>query len=255
MAGLKQILRPALDFVLPPRCPCCGEILPADGGFCSECWQRLHFIAPPWCASCALPLPYSTDEALQCASCLAQAPQHDGIRAAVAYDDNSRMVALRLKYGGKIGLARMIAMQLVRHVPEDRQGLIITPVPLHWTRLWRRSFNQSALIAHELARLSGVEMWPALLIRQRMTPSLRGLSVKERNKAVGTAFAINPRHADRIKGARIILVDDVLTTGATSDGCFKVLHKGGASWMQLFCWARVLRGNAADGASPVGLDA
>lgn len=255
MAVLAQILRPALDFVLPPRCPCCGDILPADGSFCAVCWQSLHFIAPPWCASCAVPLPFSTDDALQCASCLAKLPQHDGIRAAVAYDDNSRAVALRLKYGGKIGLARMIAVQLLRHMPEDRQDLLIVPVPLHWTRLWRRSFNQSALIAHELSRLSGVEMLPDLLVRQRMTPSLRGLSVKERKKTVGTAFALNPRHAGRVKGMRIILVDDVLTTGATSDGCFSILRKGGASWMQLFCWARVLKGNAADGALAPGLDA
>lgn len=173
----------------------------------------------------------------------------------MAYDDNSRAVALRLKYGGKIGLARMIAVHLVRHMPEDKQGLLIVPVPLHWTRLWRRSFNQSALIAQELGRLSGVEMLPDLLLRKHMTPSLRGLTAKERKKAVGAAFAINPRHAERVKNARIILVDDVLTTGATSDGCFKALRKGGASWVQLFCWARVLRGNAADAGLPTGLDA
>lgn len=255
MAVLDQLLRPALDFVLPPRCPCCGDILSADGSFCAGCWQSLHFIVPPWCASCAVPLPFANDDGLQCASCLAAKPLHNGIRAAVAYDDNSRAVALRLKYGGKIGLARMIAAQLLRHMPDDKDGLLIVPVPLHWTRLWRRSFNQSALIASELSRLSGVEMLPDLLVRQRMTPSLRGLSAKERKKTVGTAFAMSPRYADRVKGARIILVDDVLTTGATSDGCFKTLRKGGASWMQLFCWARVLRGNAADGALPTGLDA
>lgn len=255
MPSLAQIFKPALDFVLPQRCPSCGTITPDGGTFCAGCWQRLHFLSPPWCSKCALPFPYDQGEDAACAACLADPPLHDGIRAVAVYDDISRQVVLRLKYGGKIGLAKMIARQLARHLPEDRTGLLVAPVPLHWTRLWSRSFNQSALIAAELARIAELRFVPDLLIRTKRTPSLRGFSAKERRRAVGKAFAINPRWDGRINGARIILVDDVLTTGATSDGCFKALHKQGAAWMQLFCWARAIRGEVALPGQPLALDA
>lgn len=187
--------------------------------------------------------PFAFDHAddTRCARCLANPPLHDGIRAVVAYDDVSRQIVLKLKYGGKIGMAKMIAAQLVRHLPDDRSGIIIMPVPLHWTRLWSRSFNQSALIGAELARLAQLPFVPDVLIRTKRTPSLRGLSAKDRSRSVGKAFALNPRWQGRIDGKRIIMVDDVLTTGATSDGCIKTLKKAGADWVQLFCWARALR--------------
>jgi ComF family protein len=144
---------------------------------------------------------------------------------------------------------------LVRHLPDDRSGIVVVPVPMHWTRLWSRSFNQSALIAQELARLGGMEFVPDLLLRRRRTPSMRGLSLKERRKSVAKAFEANPARSRAIDGARIILVDDVVTTGATSDGCIKTLKKSGADWVQLFCWARALRGEALPENQPITLDA
>jgi ComF family protein len=250
-----HILRPALNWVLPERCPCCGVITAAGGPFCVDCWQQLHFLNPPWCSGCALPFAFDRGDGTLCAVCLDKPPKHDGIRAVVKYDDLSGQVALRLKYGGKIGLAKMIARQLVRHLPDRRDGVIVTPVPLHWTRMWSRSFNQSALIAKELGRLGGLDYIPDLLVRLRRTPSMRGLSGKERRKAVGKAFAVHPRWAGKFQGAQILLVDDVLTTGATSDGCTGALKKAGASWVQIFCWARALRGEAAEVGDAVALDA
>ena len=202
-----------------------------------------------------MPFAYEQGDDVRCASCLSSPPQHDGIRAVVAYDDVSRQVALKLKYSGKIGLAKMIAAQMLRHLPNDKAGLIIAPVPLHWTRLWSRSFNQSALIGQELARIAGLKFAPDLLFRTKRTPSMRGFSAKERRKAVGKAFAFNPRWQNRIADARVVLVDDVLTTGATSDGCVKALKKAGAEWVQLFCWARALRGEAPSDKYPAGIDA
>lgn len=255
VALLFEIMRPALDFVLPERCPSCGVITPAGGTFCGQCWQKMHFLVPPWCASCAVPFAYEQGEDTRCATCLVSPPGHDGIRAAVAYDDVSSQVALKLKYGGKIGLAKMIAAQLVRHLPADKSSVLVTPVPLHWTRLWSRSFNQSALIAKELARISNLEFIPDLLLRTRRTPSMRGLSAIDRRRAVGKAFTLNPRCRGRIDGARIILVDDVLTTGATSGGCIKALKSNGADWVQLFCWARALHGEALPEWQPISIDA
>ena len=255
MSSIIEMLRPALDFVLPERCPACGVITPPGGTFCGSCWQKMHFLVPPWCASCALPFAYQQEDGARCAACLSNPPRHDGIRAVVAYDDVSRQVALKLKYGGKIGLAKMIAAQMVRHLPDDAERLIVAPVPLHWTRLWSRSFNQSALIADEMARLGNARHIPDMLLRTKRTPSLRGLSAKERKRAVGKAFAINPRWQSSISGGRVILVDDVLTTGATADGCIKTLKQAGAEWVQLFCWARALRGEALPENQPITLDA
>jgi ComF family protein len=244
MLFMSKIAKAILDFALPERCPACGDITSDSNSFCALCWPKIRFLNPPWCAGCAVPFAYEQPEGTLCPDCLANPPGHDGIRAAVIYDATSRQIALRLKYGGKIGLAKLIARHLVRHLPDDRNNIIVTPVPLHWTRLWSRSFNQSALIGRELARLGEMEYCADLLKRTKRTPSLRGLSSKERRKVVGSAFSANPERIQQISDARILLIDDVLTTGATSNGCIRVLKKSGASWVQLFCWARALRGES-----------
>jgi ComF family protein len=254
MARAGHIFQTMLNWVLPERCPCCGSITAAGGPFCATCWQRLEFLGPPWCRACATPFEFDRGDDAYCASCIAKPPRHDGIRAAVKYDDLSAQVALRLKYGGKIGLARVIAQQMLRHLPEERDQLVITPVPLHWTRIWSRSFNQSALIGNQLAGLSGIEFAPDILVRHKRTPSMRGLDHKRRRKAVGSAFALHPKYKGTIKERKIILIDDVLTTGATSDGCVAVLKRGGANWVQIFCWARALRGGTQQN-KPISFDA
>jgi ComF family protein len=199
-------------------------------------------------------MPQGSMEDMQCAACLVKTPRHNGIRAVVAYDEVSRQIPLKLKYGGKIGLAPVIATHMMRHMPTDTPTgmgsnlsvVLITPVPLHWTRLWSRGYNQSALIAQALARQSGLQYVPDLLVRKKRTPLLRGMSGKQRYSIVSNAFAVNPKRIHQVKGARIILIDDVLTSGATSDACIAKLKRGGAAWIQLFCWARVLRGEAAE---------
>ena len=239
-----QIFLSMLDWALPERCPCCGEITPAGGSFCASCWLQLEFLGPPWCRGCATPFEFDRSDDAFCASCIARTPRHDGIRAAVKYNDLSAKVALRLKYGGKIGLARIVAQQLVRHWPDDCNDIIITPVPLHWTRIRSRTFNQSALIGKELATLAGIRFVPDMLVRQKRTPSMRGLDETRRRKALGSPFAIHPQWQGRLEGSSIILIDDVLTTGATSDGCVNVLKRNRAHWVQIFCWARALRAAA-----------
>jgi ComF family protein len=133
--------------------------------------------------------------------------------------------------------------------------LLITPVPLHWTRIWSRSFNQSALIGKQLAAMSGISFVPDILVRHKRTPSMRGLDHKRRRQAVGNAFALHPKYKGKLKGRRIILIDDVLTTGATSDGCVAMLKRGGADWVQIFCWARALRGGGAQTDATISFDA
>jgi ComF family protein len=233
-------LRWALDFALPPRCPACREIAVADDQFCSGCWAKLNFLAQPACATCDLPLPFADEHARQCGGCLASPPRHSGIKAAVAYDDISRDVALRLKHGGRIGLARLIGGQLRRYLADVPADALLVPVPLHWTRLWARSYNQSALIARELAKHGGQRHIPDLLIRTKRTPSLGGLGAKARRQAVKGIFRIRSKYQAEIKGRHIVLVDDVYTSGATTDGCVAALKKAGAASVSIFCWARVL---------------
>jgi len=227
----------ALAWALPPRCPGCGVPVGDDHRFCAPCWSGLRFLAPPWCEGCHRPMPHASPGA-RCARCLADPPRHAGVRAAVAYGPAARRVALRFKYGGRLGLAETIARQMRRLVPDDAEVLV--PVPLHRWRLWRRGFNQAALVARRLAASSGVPVAPDLLQRRRATPVLRGLGPAGRRRAVKGAFAVDPAGAARIDARRVVLVDDVHTSGATADACVRVLLAAGAASVTILCWARVL---------------
>ncbi len=252
---LSQLWRPLLDIALPERCPACGKITPSGGSFCVDCWQKLEFLSGPACIQCNLPLPFAQDGEQSCAACIQHPPLHDGVFGAVAYGDIARIVALRLKYAGKIGLAKMIATQLGRFAEHDSplgSSILLLPVPLHWTRLWSRSYNQAALIAQSLARSAEHLVYvPDMLLRTKRTPYLRGLSAKQRKTTVAGAFAINPKRSDMFKNADIILVDDIYTTGATTDACVRILKKAGAKRVRIFCWARVLPGSAETGRNEI----
>ena len=243
--------RRALDWVLPRRCPGCGIVQPSDG-FCLACWQSLEPIAPPWCATCMRPL---GEDALalgsdaRCAPCLAEPPEHDGIHAPFAYGEVVRGVAMRLKYGGRIGLARTMAGAMQRVLPDDGGAALLLPVPLHWTRLARRGFNQAALIAAELARLTGQRHDPLLLRRRRRTPPLKGMNPRQRAATVRGVFAIDPKRTSALDGATVWLVDDVYTSGATTAACVRLLKRRGAARVRIIAFARVLRTGEA-GAPP-----
>ncbi len=239
--SLATALSPLVDLVLPPRCPGCGVLVEDDLQFCPECWNALRFISDPSCTSCGKPFSEGRDADLVCAECLADPPLHDGIKAAVLYDDLSRSIVLKLKHGGKIGLARLVARHLQRHIPEDTTDLVLIPVPLHRWRLWRRGFNQSILIARELARPHGLTVETDVLRRIRATPPLKGMTRKQRGLAVRGVFDIPKDRRERIRGRPVLLIDDVYTTGATSRACVRLLKQAGAASVTIFCWARVLR--------------
>ncbi|MFN3820149.1 ComF family protein [Blastomonas sp.] len=242
-----SVLKPLVDLVLPPRCPGCGVLVQGDLQFCGDCWGKLRFISDPACASCGKPFADGRDDDLVCAECLAKPPQHDGIKAAVLYDDLSRSIVLRLKHGGKIGLARLVARHLERHLPADGSDIVFVPVPLHRWRLWQRGFNQSILIARALAARRGWPVETDVLRRVRATPPLKGMTRKQRAIAVRGVFAIPASRRALIAGRHVLLVDDVYTTGATANACVRLLKQAGAARVTIFCWARVLReGDEAD---------
>lgn len=234
---LNRIAKPVIDFALPSRCPACGEIVDGDDRFCLGCWQQLDHL-DQGCMQCGDPLIALADSESLCGACLSDPPAFDTMRAAVRYGDVARTIALRLKYGGRVGLARTIAAAMQRHMTELDDALFI-PVPLHRGRLWRRGYNQAALIARALADEDRERLSLETLIRTRATPYLRAMGAKERAKSVRGAFAINPKPSAVISGRRIVLVDDVYTSGATTNACAKVLKRGGAAEVHVRCWARV----------------
>jgi ComF family protein len=237
------MLRPLLDFALPPRCPGCGAITAEPHRFCLGCWSQLVFLGEPCCAVCALPFDHAGEAGAACAGCLAHPPAFERMRAAVAYGEIPRKVALKLKYGGRPGVAETMARFIERHLPAASEALLV-PVPLHRWRIWKRGYNQAALIAAALARRSGAEPRLDLLERIKATPPLRAMNPQQRRDAVRGAFRVAQKHRDSVRGRNVILVDDVYTSGATADACSRVLKRAGAARVELLCWARVVRGGA-----------
>ena len=229
-------LRSALDFALPPRCPGCGAIVTDVHSFCADCWKQVEFLGDSGCRCCGLPL--QATEQTTCGRCLARPPRIARMRAAVAYDDLSRSLAIRLKYSRKVAVARTMAHYMAPLVKAEGETILI-PVPLHRTRLWTRGFNQSALVAGELSRRLKVATHPLLLRRTRRTPPLKGMSPVQRRKTVAGAFRITDKNA--IAGKTVILIDDVLTTGSTAEACAGILKRAGAARVELVTWARVVK--------------
>ncbi len=236
MSALLSFPARMLALALPPRCPACGAVTGADHRFCLDCWASLRFLGPPWCAGCAIPFEFDRGEDARCPTCLADPPRHAGVRAAVAYGDIARDVVLKLKYGRRLAHAETIARLLVRHVASDTD--VIVPVPLHRWRIWSRGYNQSALIAAALGKASGRRVDHFVIERCKPTPVLRGLGRSARRRALAGAFAVPDAQA--VSGRNIALIDDVYTTGATTDACTAALLKAGASRVTILCWARVL---------------
>ncbi|MCY7271083.1 MAG: ComF family protein [Sphingomonas bacterium] len=234
--GMQWLGRAALDFALPARCAGCGTITDLPHQFCADCWQQVEWLGQGGCEQCGLPLEATDVDC--CAGCFARPPIIARSRAAIAYGDIARSLALRLKYSRKVALAATMA-RYMRPLVNATPDTILVPVPLHWSRLWWRGFNQSGLLAANLARLCSMEHRPALLRRVRRTKALKNMSPRQRAIEVSSAFAIDD--LEDIKGRNFLLVDDVLTTGSTSDACAKTLLRAGAERVELICFARVVR--------------
>ena len=234
-------VRQIVDYALPPRCPGCGLVVEDAHRFCLDCWQALAFLGEPCCTRCGLPFEYDAGGDAECAACMAQPPAFDRLRAAVAYGEIARKVALKLKYSGRPGVAETLAHFMQRHLDPDPADALLVPVPLHRWRIWRRGYNQSALIASALSRRSGIAADLALIDRVKATPPLKGLGRAERALAVRGAFRMSEGARARVRERTVILVDDVYTSGATANACAKVLKRGGAARVNILCWARVVR--------------
>lgn len=239
--GLRSTLRLALDFALPQLCPSCREPLGDGNGLCAHCWSRLSLIEAPYCARLGIPFAYDPGSDLLSLEAIANPPAYDRARAAVRYDDISRTLVHSLKYGDRLDLAPTMGQWMARAGREllaDADALI--PVPLHWQRRWARRFNQSAALAGVVSTLSGVPVVLDGLKRLRATAQQVGKSKTERADNVQGAFRVVTEHAADIAGRRLVLVDDVLTSGATVDACARALLRAGAGHVDVLVFARVV---------------
>lgn len=235
---LREGVAPVVDFVYPPRCPVCGSATLDQRGLCAQCWAGLEIPGQPACSSCQIPI--EIEDAALCKACSVAPPSHDGIVAATFYNDVSRQLVLALKHGRRIALAPMMARLIAARLPASDPPAILVPVPLHRWRLWKRGFNQAALIAKELSRLNRGELCVDGLVRVRRTPSLGGLGAAQRAEALHGSVRLGSAGEGRIAGRAVVLVDDVLTSGATSRECVRVLKAGGAQSVTIACFSRVL---------------
>jgi ComF family protein len=230
-----------LDTALPPMCASCRAPLGNLGGLCPACWSRVSFIAPPYCERLGLPFAYDPGPGILSMEAIADPPAYGRARAAVRYDDVARDLIHRLKYGDRLDLATTMGRWMARagrELIEEADALL--PVPLHWRRLWGRRFNQAAALANVVAAGRALPVLTGALRRVRATPQQVGLSRSERAVNVQGAFDLTQDGKAAIHGQRLVLVDDVLTSGATVDTCARALLRAGARNVDVLVFARVV---------------
>ncbi len=238
----RRLVTAALDLLLPPACILCSSPVDATGLLCGACFRELNAVGDPCCLCCGVPfeLAWHAIEGGLCQRCIDSPPPYERARAALSYDKASRRLVLPFKHGDRTEFATILA-RLMAHSGAAllRDADIIVPVPLHRRRLFTRRYNQAALLAQVLGRATGRRVLVDALARVVATHSLDGKSVAERRDEVAKAFVVRPRRAGLLRGRRVLLIDDVMTSGATAEACSAALLAAGAAAVDVLVAARV----------------
>jgi ComF family protein len=241
MAALRTPFRLALDVALPPLCPSCREPVGDGAGLCAPCWSKLSLIERPFCEKLGIPFTYDPGPGVYSMQAIADPPAYARARAAVRYDEVARTLVHALKYGDRLDLAPTMGRWMARAGADLLPDAdLIVPVPLHWRRLWARRFNQSAALSGFISRQSGPPVSITALKRAKSTPQQVGLSRTARAANVQGAFRVDAAGKAEIRRKHVLLVDDVLTSGATVDACARALLRGGARQVDVLVFARVV---------------
>jgi ComF family protein len=242
--ALRGALKLAADLLLPPVCISCRKRVSPHGLLCGDCWAKIDFIAPPLCSRLGVPLPYDTGEPSLSAAAIADPPVYDRARAAARYSSTMRDLIQSFKYGDRHEGVPLFGRWMAAAGAELLADAdVIVPVPLYRSRLWSRRFNQSAMLAQEVGKLTGVPVDCFLLARVKRTPSQVGLTAAQRRKNVAGAFRVTAAKG-ALRGKRIVVVDDVITTGATAEACARVLKRAGAASVDILALARAVEPSA-----------
>lgn len=238
-----QLGKHTVHILMPPTCPITDDPVDALGSLSASAWTTLRFLTPPWCSRCGTPFAYDMGEGAVCHPCVRRKSPLDILRAPLAYDDASKPLILRIKHAGRLDGVAMMGRWMahaLRDIPISPHRTIITPVPLHPSRLRQRKYNQSALLAEALGTCLDIPI-AHVLTRHRATPSQAGMTARDRARNVAGAFRVQAADQGQIDSLDVILVDDVYTTGATLSACARTLRRAGAARIIGLTATRVVR--------------
>jgi ComF family protein len=242
LTGLQRAGRLALDLLLPPRCAACDNSVEVQGALCPVCFGKTNFIASPFCTCCGVPFASAEQGGLEglCPRCREDVPAFRNARAALRYDEQARRLILPLKHGDRVEMAAVLAPMMARAGATllERADMLV-PVPLHRRRLFQRKYNQAAILAYAVGRLTRRPVVPDAMMRTRSTVPLEDKTSEERAREVAGSFTTRRSRLNRIKGRTVLLVDDVMTSGATAGACARALLDAGAAAVDVLVAARV----------------
>lgn len=224
--------------LFPASCISCNATLLEGTGLCNNCWSDLKFISPPWCEKCGIPKPNSIFNKESCNGCIHRRKSYDKLRTGLMFEGPIKKLIHQFKYGDDTTLAPLLSRLSYRSAQDLSDADIVIPVPIHGSKLKKRKYNQAALLSKEISKMLDKECIVDFLERIKETKSQVGLSKMKRIRNVKKAFILNQKYKKHINGKKILLIDDVISTGSTADECSKCLKESGAASVYVLCVAR-----------------